>query len=1077
MRLQLGTIIDRYRIVRMLGRGGMGEVYLAEHVHLGSPCALKVLRASTSAQERRLLAEARAQSSVRHPNVVPVTDFIDTGDLRALVMDYVPGPNLQSLSEGPLDLPLVDHLASGLFDGLEAAHQRSLLHRDLKPANVMLEERDGRWHPRICDFGLVRYLEEASQTREGVVMGTPGYMAPEQCRARRDIDERADIFALGATLYDLLSGGPPFVGDSSFDILEATVSGRFIPLRERRPDAPERMERAIHAALSVHRADRPSTVADLRALWLDESRPPERAPAQRSSSEHPELDVLVCGGPEVEAHLAQCPRCRIALRMFRRSERADPVAAAHGQQEEAPDRDSAQSTIRPSSSGEPVVSRDALLTAIEAALTHSGHQVTVLGPAGVGKTWAVRELLAARPAHETHAWCPLVGVTTLDAVVQIISTTVGVRATDAASLAWEVGAAGPAVLVLDGAEQASTACAELVPLLVRAAPNLRIVITSRQRLGLPGEQSVQVGPLSPRDAAALFRARALSARAGRPLEASDEAVLEIVDELDHLPLAIELAAGRLSVISLEALASRMERRFRVLRGRRDPADRHATLRRALDDSWEILEPWERAALIQFSSFRGDFSLDAAEAVIDLDDFDEDALSALQALEAKSLLQVRRDDLYGLLNAVRDHARMQGTDRDAELRHAEFYAETYGSWGGSDSVSLLLAQLGNVRVAGEAALASGRTELAARAWRPLIQLALLHGPLSDGLTRVTTLLDAGPSDATQVRLLISKAEILDASSDFEAAGQAYERARSRARGLGDPYQEARVVSNYGVMLSRTGRTRAALQVLQEAHALWSAQGRDDNAAILFGNIGRVMSGLGMPEALAQLEEGRRLHERRGDHLQAVITETNIAIVYLQRGELEEALARIVAVAAFHEREGYRPRVALAGSLRGDILRQLGRTDEARDVLEDALHLAGTLGDAGLVALASLSLGELELQLGDARGRARLVQVIQDAHRLGLHLLHGRAASALGRYLAGQGALAEALRWHDEAVEVLEKTGELEYRGLARVERARSRLDAGEQAGAAEDLAAAALTVEEAGGSFVRLARALASVKRL
>ena len=107
----------------------------------------------------------------------------------------------------------------------------------------------------------------------------------------------------------------------------------------------------------------------------------------------------------------------------------------------------------------------------------------------------------------------------------------------------------------------------------------------------------------------------------------------------------------------------------------------------------------------------------------------------------------------------------------------------------------------------------------------------------------------------------------------------------------------------------------------------------------------------------------------------------------------------------------------------------------------------------------------------------MQVIQDARRLDLHLVHGRAASALGRYLATQEALAEALRWHDEAIEVLEKTGELEYRGLARIERARSRLDAGERADAAEDLAAAARTVEEAGGSFVRLASALASVQHV
>jgi serine/threonine protein kinase len=253
-----GTLIGRWVVDGVLGRGGMGVVYRVHHLDLETSAAIKVLSAADHETHRRLRREGRIQANLRHPNIVHVLDIIEIDGSEGLVMDLVEGPTLTMLlRHGRPSEEQADHLARGLFAAVAAAHHHHAIHRDLKPDNVLLADAgDGTYTPKVSDFGLVKLPDDGlGQTRTGVFMGTMRYVAPEQLRESKSVDERADLFSLGAILFELASGAPAF---------DDHGSRRTLP-----PDVPARMAHAVGEALRPERGDRPADVASLEALWFD----------------------------------------------------------------------------------------------------------------------------------------------------------------------------------------------------------------------------------------------------------------------------------------------------------------------------------------------------------------------------------------------------------------------------------------------------------------------------------------------------------------------------------------------------------------------------------------------------------------------------------------------------------------------------------------------------------------------------------------------------------------------------------------------------------------------------------------
>jgi eukaryotic-like serine/threonine-protein kinase len=266
-------LLNQYRLGRKLGGGGMGEVYLAEHQLLKRPCAIKLIRHDLIGNPRifaRFEREVRATAQLSHWNTIEIFDYgrNDNGAF-FYVMEYLPGLSLAELVErfGPMPAARVIYMLRQACDALHEAHEAGLVHRDIKPANLMAAFRGGLHDvAKILDFGLVKTLSEHETaphlSREGTVAGSPLYMAPEQIMHSHEPDRRTDIYALGAVAYFILTGKPPFKGDSPMEVMIAHVRDLVTPPSQIQCDVPADLERIVLRCLAKAPEDRyPDTLS------------------------------------------------------------------------------------------------------------------------------------------------------------------------------------------------------------------------------------------------------------------------------------------------------------------------------------------------------------------------------------------------------------------------------------------------------------------------------------------------------------------------------------------------------------------------------------------------------------------------------------------------------------------------------------------------------------------------------------------------------------------------------------------------------------------------------------------------
>jgi eukaryotic-like serine/threonine-protein kinase len=268
----IGSTVGTYRITGVIGVGGMGTVYSAEHTLLGRPAAVKILLPEYSkdpAVVTRLFNEARATTASRHPGIIEIFDFGWHVDGTAyIVMEHLVGESLAArLRRGRMPLEQVFSIGRQIANALTAAHQNGIVHRDLKPDNVYLvpdPEVADRERVKLLDFGIAK-LQHAGvdqQTRLGAVIGTPTYMAPEQCRGVA-IDHRADLYSLGCILFELLGGRPPFVGEGMGDVLGAHIHVPAPPIASLVPDVPPAVAALVDRLLLKDPAQRIQTAAEV----------------------------------------------------------------------------------------------------------------------------------------------------------------------------------------------------------------------------------------------------------------------------------------------------------------------------------------------------------------------------------------------------------------------------------------------------------------------------------------------------------------------------------------------------------------------------------------------------------------------------------------------------------------------------------------------------------------------------------------------------------------------------------------------------------------------------------------------
>lgn len=284
------VIADRYRLLALLGEGGMGAVYKAEHIRMGKALALKILRGDFAREPgavARFRAEAQIVSRLSHPNTIAVFDFGEIGDAQAfyLAMEYVPGEDLADLlaREGRIPEARAAALGAQVLGSLAEAHDAGIVHRDVKPANVMVTPtRHGEDFVKVLDFGIAKWREErggVSDTNVGAIVGTPSYLAPEQARSE-PIDGRADLYAVGALLYELVAGRPPFVAPNPLAVVAAHLNDPPPPLAGVAPGVSRGFAEVVHRALKKRAAERFASADEMRDALLRLGEPTARRPAR-----------------------------------------------------------------------------------------------------------------------------------------------------------------------------------------------------------------------------------------------------------------------------------------------------------------------------------------------------------------------------------------------------------------------------------------------------------------------------------------------------------------------------------------------------------------------------------------------------------------------------------------------------------------------------------------------------------------------------------------------------------------------------------------------------------------------------
>jgi eukaryotic-like serine/threonine-protein kinase len=265
-----GKTLGDYRVLRLLGQGGMGQVYLAEQVSLKRQVALKLLKSDLAANKtslQRFLQEAHSVARVTHANIVQIYNVGEADGLHYMALEFVEGRNLREYLEkkGPPEIPFGLRIMSQVAAGLQRAAEHGIVHRDIKPDNILITRKG---EVKVADFGLSRcFTEEPDKatniTQSRVTMGTPLYMSPEQVEGKRTLDHRSDIYSFGVTCYHMFAGRPPFRGTSPFEVAVQHVQKEPDPLGEIRPDLPADLCTIIHKMMAKQPEARYQTSREL----------------------------------------------------------------------------------------------------------------------------------------------------------------------------------------------------------------------------------------------------------------------------------------------------------------------------------------------------------------------------------------------------------------------------------------------------------------------------------------------------------------------------------------------------------------------------------------------------------------------------------------------------------------------------------------------------------------------------------------------------------------------------------------------------------------------------------------------
>ena len=913
--IQINKTFSHYRILSQIGEGGMGSVYLADDLKHSRRVAIKVMKADIGAAigYGRFLREIEIAARLAHPHILPLHDSGLIDDQPYYVMPYIEGESLRQRLARQKSLSISDalRLATEIAGALGYAHEHGLIHRDIKPENVLLADGIAL----VADFGIARFTKSDDRTAitmQNSAIGTPGYMSPEQLEGVVPIDGRADLYSLGCVLYEMLLGNPPFTG-------------------------------SVHSVAHQHMSSAPPSVMDAR--------------------------------PEVPRHVADATMTLLAKDPeLRFATAADFVKAINAPGDAATlyletDRPGKSQTTNLPKDRTRFIGRTTELDDCR-RMMGTTRLLTLAGLGGCGKTrLAIKVAESLTNEFQDGVWfVDLVPLTEGSRVVRAVAQVLKLREDADKSLDDVVSthiSDKRLLLLLDNCEHLLSACAECIDRLLSSCSEIRILATSREALNVQGERVIAVPPLSipdingglaldvvaSADAVKFFVERAQIVRSGFELTSANAAsVAEICRRLDGIPLAIELAAARVKILSIDQILTKLDDRFKLLSGvGKTMLARHQTLRAVIEWSYEQLVDEERRLLRALSVFAGGWTLELASKVAG--GFDEyEMLDLHSQLVDKSILVVQPEQRgaprYGFLETVRQflleilndsgegkvirEAHLEAMLSLAEQAYAERITQEE-QW-----AEVLEVESDNLRVALEYAGAIDPERylrlVGAVAWFWLVKTHLFEG--REHLTAALASSAVEPSRPARARALWGAAQTLAFQGDTSAARGWMDEALRTWRHLGDTREIALALEGIG----------------------WTHFFRSEDE-----------------EACAAFEECLHLHRASGDQHLIIRAMVGLAQVLVALGRTSEAKPMAREIIEFSKPRNDKRSEHFGWHYLADCELFLGNCRDSLDLYKQSLVLARAIGDkveisfevqGVAMSLAGLGEAELAVQLAGA-----------------------------------------------------------------------------------------------------------------